>query len=70
MSLRAELESIPPDTPLVVLTTLGHVYVGTVEDIHDDSVRLARGDGQGSIVLNLGDVSGVRRFEEEPEMGR
>jgi hypothetical protein len=70
MSLRAELEAVPPDTLLVVLTTLGHVYVGMVQDIQDDTLRLARADGRSSIVLNLNDVSGVRRFQEEPEVGQ
>jgi hypothetical protein len=70
MSLRAQLEAVPPETLLAVLTTLGHVYVGTVEDIQDDTVRLARPDGQASIVLNLNDVSGLRPFLEEPEVAR
>lgn len=70
MSLRTQLEAEPPDTLLVVFTTLGHVYVGTVEDIQDDTVRLARTGGQASIVLNLNDVSGVRPFMEEPELKR
>ena len=67
MSLRSQLEAIPQETLLVLFTTLGHVYVGTVEDIQDDTVALARADGQQSIVLNLNDVSGVRPFQEETE---
>jgi hypothetical protein len=67
MSLRAALEDYPADTLLVVFTTLGHVYVGTVMDIQDDTVRLARPDAQSDIVINLNDVSGVRPFDEEPE---
>lgn len=70
MSLRSHLEAVPPEDLLVVFTTLGHVYVGTVEDIQDDTVRLARADGQQSIVLNLNDVSGVRPFHEEQERTR
>lgn len=68
MSLRAELEAVPPDALMVVLTTLGHVYVGTIQDIQDDTLRLGRTNGHTSIVLNLNDVSGVRRFQEEPEV--
>jgi hypothetical protein len=68
MSLRSQLEAIPQETLLVLFTTLGHVYVGTVEDIQDDTVALARADGQQSIVLNLNDVSGVRPFHEETEV--
>jgi len=68
VSLRAELEAVPPDALMVVLTTLGHVYVGTIQDIQDDTLRLGRTNGHTSIVLNLNDVSGVRRFQEEPEV--
>jgi hypothetical protein len=69
MSLRAQLEQFPPDTRLLIFTTLGHVYVGSIADIEDEAVRLQRPDGLASVVLNLGDVSGVRRYVEEPERG-
>ncbi len=68
MSLRAQLESFPPEAQLLVFTTLGHVYVGTLVDIEDEAVRLARHDGSAAIVLNLDDVSGVRRLTEEDEV--
>jgi hypothetical protein len=67
MSLRAQLEAFPPDAQLLVFTTLGHVYVGAIVDIEDEAIRLARSDGGAAIVLNLGDVSGVRPTVEEPE---
>ena len=70
MSLRAQLERFDPDTRLLVFTTLGHVYVGTLTDIEDDAIRLSRPDaaaGDTEIVLALGDVSGVRPLTEEPE---
>jgi len=60
MTLRAQLESFPADAQLLVFTTLGHVYVGSVVDIEEDAIRLARPDGLVDIVLALGDVSGVR----------
>lgn len=66
MSLRTQLEAFPPRSRLLVLTTLGHVYVGTVVDIEDDSLRLANPAGTATIVLALEDVSGVRAVEEEP----
>jgi hypothetical protein len=66
MTLRAQLEAMPENAQLLLLTTLGHVYVGRILDIEDDSLRLARPDGQQTIVLNLGDVSGVRVHDEEP----
>jgi hypothetical protein len=69
VTLRAQLEALPPDAPLLVFTTLGHVYVGSVVDIEEDAIRLARPDGLADIVLNLGDVSGVRLTVEEPESG-
>jgi hypothetical protein len=69
MSLRAQLEAFPPDAQLLVFTTLGHVYVGAIVDIEDESIRLARSDGSTAIVLNLNDVSGVRPTVEEPERG-
>ena len=68
MSLRAQLEAFPPDTQLLVFTTLGHVYVGTIADIQEEALRLARYDGAATIVLNLNDVSGVREYIEEPEV--
>jgi hypothetical protein len=68
VSLRAQLESFPPDAQLFVFTTQGYVYVGALVDIEDEAVRLARPDGGGAIVLNLNDVSGVRRVVEEEEV--
>jgi hypothetical protein len=65
MSLRAQLEAFPPDTLLLLLTTLGTVYVGTIVDIEDEALRIAGPQGTETIVLNLGDVSGVRAHEEE-----
>jgi hypothetical protein len=67
VSLRAQLEAFPPDAQLLVFTTLGHVYVGAITDIEDEAVRLTRPDGSGTIVISLGDVSGVRPVVEEPE---
>lgn len=68
MTLRSQLEAFPPDARLLVFTTLGHVYVGTLTDIEDDAIRLARpGAGTEEIVLALGDVSGVRPLVEEAE---
>ncbi|BBX36202.1 hypothetical protein MMAG44476_03982 [Mycolicibacterium mageritense DSM 44476 = CIP 104973] len=70
MTLRSQLEAFPPETRLLVFTTLGHVYVGTLTDIEDDAIRLARpGSAIAEIVLALGDVSGVRPVTEEPEGG-
>lgn len=66
MSLRTQLEAFPAERPLLVLTTLGHVYVGTIVDIEDDALRLAGPGGAETIVLSLDDVSGVRAYDEEP----
>jgi hypothetical protein len=68
MSLRTILEEYPEETLLVIFTTLGHVYVGRVTDIEEDTLRLARPDGLSTTVINLSDVSGVRLFEEESEV--
>ncbi len=68
MSLRRQLESYPADTMLLVFTTLGHVYVGTVDDIEDEAIRLAGPDGSNTILLSLSDVSGVRPYKEENEV--
>lgn len=65
MTLRAQLEAFPPQARLLVLTTLGHIYVGTIVDIEEDALLLAGPGGAETIVLNLGDVSGVRSYEEE-----
>lgn len=66
MSLRTQLEAFPEQTILLLLTTLGHVYVGTIVDIEQDALRLAGPGGNETIVLNLADVSGVRAYDEEP----
>ena len=66
MSLRNQLEALPANAQLLLLTTLGHIYVGTILDIEEDALRLAGPDGSETIVLNLGDVSGVRVHDEEP----
>lgn len=68
MSLRAQLESFPPDAQLWVFTTQGYVYVGALIDIEDEAIRLSRADGSTPVVLNLNDVSGVRPVSEEPEV--
>jgi hypothetical protein len=68
VSLRAQLESFPRDAQLFVFTTQGYVYVGTLIDIEDEAVRLARADGSSAIVLNLNDVSSVRPVIEEAEV--
>jgi hypothetical protein len=67
MSLRAQLESFPASAQLMLFTTLGHVYVGTLTDIQDDSIQLTRPDGTTTIALNLNDISGVRALIEEAE---
>jgi len=67
MSLRAQLESFPADAQLLLFTTLGHVYVGKLTDIQDDSIQLARPDGSTPITLNLNDISGLRPLIEEVE---
>lgn len=67
MSLRTQLESFPADTQLLLFTTLGHVYVGMLTDIQDDSIQVTRPDGSAAIALNLNDISGVRPLIEEAE---
>ncbi len=67
MSLREQLEAFDDDAVLMVLTTLGQVYVGRLVDMEADAVVIARPDGGSRNVLNLGDVSGVRLFGEEEE---
>jgi hypothetical protein len=69
MSLRTQLEAYPQQTRLLVFTTLGHVYAGTLTNIEEDAVILAGADGVTRIVLNLNDVSGLRLHVEEPEGG-
>lgn len=67
MSLRAQLESFPANAQLLLFTTLGHVYVGVLTDIQDDSIQLTRLDGSFPITLNLNDISGLRPLIEEIE---
>ena len=67
MSLRAQLESFPANAQLLLFTTLGHVYVGVLTDIQDDSIQLTRPDGSSPITLNLNDISGLRPLIEEIE---
>lgn len=65
MTLRAQLESIPPDRVVLVMTTLGHVYVGRLIDIEQDAITIERPDRASTTILSLGDVSGVREHVEE-----
>ena len=67
MSLRAQLESFPANAQLLLFTTLGHVYVGVLTDIQDDSIQLTLPDGSSPITLNLNDISGLRPLIEEIE---
>ena len=67
MSLRSQLEGFSPNAQLLLFTTLGHVYVGMLTDIQDDSIQLTRPDGSTPITLNLNDISGVRPLIEEAE---
>ena len=67
MTLRSQLEGYPPNTQLLLFTTLGHVYLGTLTEIQEEAVNLAGPDGSTRIVLNLNDVSGVRPFVQEAE---
>lgn len=66
MSLREQLEGLEPEAVLVIHTTLGNVYVGRRVDIIADALVIERPDHGAQHILNLGDVSSVRRFVEEP----
>jgi hypothetical protein len=66
VSLREQLETLDPDAVLLVHTTLGHVYVGRRVDIIADALVIERPDRGAQHILNLGDVSSVRPFVEEP----
>lgn len=65
MTLRAQLEAIGPDQVVLVMTTLGHVYVGHLVDIEQDAITIERPDRRSTTILSLGDVSGVREHLEE-----
>lgn len=67
MTLRAQLEAIESDRIVLVMTTLGSVYVGRLIDIEQDAITVERPDGSSRTILSLGDVSGVREHVEEPE---
>lgn len=66
MTLRDALDGFDDGVQLLILTTLGHVYVGSIV-IREDTVTLARPDGSLSIALNIADISGVRELGEEPD---
>ena len=68
VTLRAQFRASPRTRKLLVFTTQGYRYVGTLIDIEDEAVRLARADSTSPIALSLNDVSGVRPFVEETEV--
>ncbi|MCY1042058.1 hypothetical protein OV208_12090 [Corallococcus sp. bb12-1] len=52
-----------------LFTTLGQVYVGLVVELIDDVVHLTGPDGTTPVYINLSDVSGVRQYDEDNDLG-
>ncbi|NOK32070.1 hypothetical protein D7W79_40125 [Corallococcus exercitus] len=52
-----------------LFTTLGQVYVGLVVELIDDVVHLTGPDGITPVYINLSDVSGVRQYDEDDDLG-
>lgn len=50
---------------LYVFTTFGAVYAGIFEQLLEDVVQLRAPDGQSLVFVNLGDVSGIRAYDED-----
>ena len=50
---------------LYVFTTFGAVYAGVFEQLIEDVVELRGPDGQTRVFVNLGDVSGIRPYDED-----
>lgn len=49
-----------------VFTTFGHIYVGVLDAIIDDVVRIVLPDGRTELFVNLTDISGVRVHDDDP----
>ncbi len=68
MTMRPALEQfLNQERTLLVFTTQGHVYVGTLTDVADDTIELTGSDNVTTTLLNLNDVSTVRPTSEEVE---
>ena len=50
---------------LYVFTTFGAVYAGVFEQLIEDVVQLRAPDGVSLVFVNLGDVSGIRAYDED-----
>lgn len=50
---------------LYVFTTFGAVYAGVFEQLIEDVVQLRAPDGVSLVFVNLGDVSGIRTYDED-----
>jgi hypothetical protein len=50
---------------LYVFTTFGAVYAGVFEQLLEDVVQLRGPDGRTLVFVNLGDVSGIRLYDED-----
>lgn len=62
--MRTLLQTFFGETVLV-FTSLGHTYVGTVSDIDNVLVELTAVNGGSRLHIQLSDISGVRLYEEE-----
>jgi len=50
-----------------VFTTLGQVYVGVLTEIVDEVVYMMGPDARTPVLINLGDISGVRGYDQDDD---
>lgn len=62
--MRSKLEALLGEVVLLH-TTFGHTFSGMLTEIDGDIVELLAASGESEILLNLRDISSVRRYQEE-----
>ncbi|WP_437942627.1 hypothetical protein [Sorangium sp. So ce341] len=65
--MRAQLEAQYTGKRIYLFTSMGQVYVGTLDAIVEDVVQLSALDRATKIYINLADVSGVRACDQPAE---
>lgn len=65
--MRAQLEAQYTGKRIYLFTSMGQVYVGTLDAIVEDVVQLSALDRTTKIYINLSDVSGVRSCDPPVE---
>lgn len=65
--MRALLEQLQGER-IYLFTTQGHIYAGLLSTVGDEVVELIAANGSTRLAIAISDISGVRAYDEEPEI--